>query len=66
MLDCTNVLSGEVCVITGIELEHTNVLGATRAAIAGEKAGILERGCALVTPLAAADEAGAVSAARVG
>ncbi len=47
-LDSTNVVDGEVCVITGIELEHTAVLGATHAAIAAEKAGILKAGATFV------------------
>lgn len=63
-LDSTNVLDGEVCVITNIELEHTAVLGDTHAAIAGEKAGILKRGCALVTGVPQASEAGLVIEAR--
>jgi dihydrofolate synthase/folylpolyglutamate synthase len=63
-LDSTNVLSPEVCAITGIELEHTVVLGDTRALIAAEKAGILKPGVTLVTPLGEDDEAGAVIAAR--
>ena len=63
-LDSTNVLAPELCAITSIELEHTNVLGDTRAEIAAEKAGILKPGAALVTPLDAEDEAGAVLAAR--
>jgi dihydrofolate synthase/folylpolyglutamate synthase len=63
-LDSTNVLHGEVCVITNVELEHTQVLGDTRAKIASEKAGILKRGSTLVTSLAESDEAGAVVAAR--
>ena len=63
-LDSTNVLRGEVCAVTSIELEHTNVLGGTRALIAGEKAGILEPGSTLVTPLGEEDEAGAVLAER--
>lgn len=48
-LDSTNVVNGEVCVITNIDLEHTNVLGPTRRDIAREKAGILKPGAALVT-----------------
>ncbi len=48
-LDSTNVVDGEVCVITNIDLEHTKVLGPTRLAIAREKAGILKRGSTLVT-----------------
>jgi dihydrofolate synthase/folylpolyglutamate synthase len=50
-LDSTNVVFGEVCVITNIDLEHTNVLGHTRTAIAREKAGIVKRGSTLVTTL---------------
>ncbi len=50
-LDSTNVLDGDVCVVTGIELEHTAILGDTRAAIAAEKAGILKPGAAVVTGL---------------
>ncbi|MCE9594077.1 MAG: bifunctional folylpolyglutamate synthase/dihydrofolate synthase [Planctomycetes bacterium] len=61
-LDSTNVVEPEVCVITQVELEHTAILGSTRAAIAREKAGILKRGASLVTTLAADDEAGAVVA----
>lgn len=63
-LDSTNILRGEVCVITNVELEHTEILGRTRALIAREKAGILEAGATLVTSLAAGDEAGAIAAAR--
>lgn len=48
-LDSTNVVRGEVCVLTNVELEHTAVLGPTRAHIAREKAGILKTGSTLVT-----------------
>jgi len=41
-LDSTNVVSPAVTCITSIELEHTDKLGDTEAAIAGEKAGILK------------------------
>lgn len=54
-LDSTNVVRGEVCVITSIDLEHTQVLGPTRERIAAEKAGILKRGATLVTGVAARD-----------
>jgi dihydrofolate synthase/folylpolyglutamate synthase len=54
-LDSTNVVHGEVCVITNIDLEHQNVLGPTRRDIAREKAGILEPGCALVTGVRAGE-----------
>ncbi|HUR27073.1 MAG TPA: bifunctional folylpolyglutamate synthase/dihydrofolate synthase [Planctomycetota bacterium] len=63
-LDSTNVIDGEVCVITNIELEHQAVLGPTRAAIAAEKAGILKRGCTAITGVPREDEAGRVIDAR--
>ncbi len=43
-LDATNVVMPEASVITPIELEHTEYLGSTVAAIAGEKAGIIKEG----------------------
>ena len=63
-LDSTNVVDGEVAVVTNIGLEHTEILGETRAAIACEKAGILKRGAVLVTTLVRDDEAGRVLQAR--
>jgi dihydrofolate synthase/folylpolyglutamate synthase len=48
-LDATNVIDAEVAAITSISLEHTEYLGDTVAAIAGEKAAILGRGRILVT-----------------
>src|SRR5207253_10251720 len=36
-LDATNVLDAEVVVLTNVSLEHTQVLGETREAIAREK-----------------------------
>jgi dihydrofolate synthase/folylpolyglutamate synthase len=68
-LDSTNVIDAAVCVVTSIEREHTSILGATRAAIAAEKAAIAGPGCDLVSGLPEDDEAGAVIAAiarRVG
>ena len=43
-LDSTNVLIPRVTCVTSIELEHTDKLGETVEAIAGEKAGILKQG----------------------
>ena len=63
-LDSTNVVDGEIAVVTNIALEHTEILGRTRAAIAGEKVGILKPGAVLVTTLDADDEAGRVLQAR--
>lgn len=59
-LDSTNVVDGEVAVVTNIELEHTEILGSTREAIAREKVGILKPGAVLVTALPADDAAGRV------
>ena len=42
-LDATNILDPLVSVITLIELEHTEYLGSTIEAIAGEKAGIIKK-----------------------
>ena len=63
-LDSTNIVDGEIAVVTNIALEHTEILGHTRAAIAGEKVGILKPGAVLITTLDAADEAGRVVQAR--
>jgi dihydrofolate synthase/folylpolyglutamate synthase len=41
-LDSTNVVSPEMCVITNISYDHTQMLGDTLAAIAFEKAGIIK------------------------
>ena len=41
-LDSTNILNSEVSVITNIGLDHTQFLGTTLEAIAGEKAGIIK------------------------
>jgi dihydrofolate synthase / folylpolyglutamate synthase len=63
-LDSTNIVMGEIAVVTNIGLEHTEILGKTRAAIAGEKAGILKPGAVLITSLDPNDEAGRVVQAR--
>jgi dihydrofolate synthase/folylpolyglutamate synthase len=47
-LDATNILDPRVSVITSIELEHTEYLGDTLAAIAEEKAGIIKPGRPLI------------------
>ena len=43
-LDSTNVITPLVSVVTGIDLDHTKLLGATKAQIAREKAGIFKKG----------------------
>jgi dihydrofolate synthase/folylpolyglutamate synthase len=67
-LDTTNVLTPDVSVITSIGLDHTEILGDTLAAIAGEKAGILKPGVPAVLapglPGDAREVIGAVAHAR--
>ncbi|MCE5269568.1 MAG: bifunctional folylpolyglutamate synthase/dihydrofolate synthase [Planctomycetaceae bacterium] len=48
-LDSTNVCQPRVSVITSISLDHTQQLGNTLAAIAGEKAGIIKPGVPVVS-----------------
>lgn len=43
-LDSTNIITPELSIITGIGLDHCAILGDSRAAIAGEKAGIFKAG----------------------
>ncbi len=47
--DATNVIQPEVCIITSISFDHTEVLGNSLAEIAAEKAGIIKPGCVVVT-----------------
>ena len=65
--DATNVLDEtRVVVLTNVSLEHTDVLGSTREAIAAEKLAVIHPGCAVVLgepewePLARAAGAGDV------
>ena len=51
-LDSTNVVKPIACLITPIELEHTELLGDTIAKIASEKAGILKPGVPAFTSAA--------------
>ncbi len=48
-LDSTNVVKGDVCVITSISLDHVEVLGDTLDKIAFEKAGIIKPGSMVVS-----------------
>lgn len=48
-LDATNALRPDVCAITRIGLDHTEILGPTLADIAREKAGIIKPGIPIVT-----------------
>lgn len=47
-LDCTNIIRPELCVITNISYDHTQLLGHTLAQIASEKAGIIKKGVPVV------------------
>lgn len=47
-LDCTNVLTPRVSVITPVSYDHMEILGNTLAEIAGEKAGIIKPGVPVV------------------
>lgn len=42
-LDCTNIITPLLSVITNISFDHTQFLGSTLAQIAGEKAGIIKQ-----------------------
>jgi dihydrofolate synthase / folylpolyglutamate synthase len=46
--DATNVLRSPVQVLTNVSLEHTEVLGTTREAIAGEKLAVVQPGAIVV------------------
>ena len=43
-LDCTNIITPVLSIITNISPDHTQFLGSTLAEIAGEKAGIIKEG----------------------
>ena len=59
LLDTTNVVTGEIAVITSVGLDHQETLGGTIAEIAQQKAGIFKKGKkAVVGPLS--DDAVAV------
>lgn len=47
-LDCTNIITPVVSVITNISYDHTQFLGDTLAKIAAEKAGIIKQGVPVV------------------
>jgi dihydrofolate synthase/folylpolyglutamate synthase len=53
--DCTNVVHGDVAVLTNISYDHTDVLGPTLEGIAADKAGIIEPGSAVVVGETAPD-----------
>ena len=48
-LDSTNVVHPEISVITTISMDHSHILGDTIEKIAYEKAGIIKKGCPVLT-----------------
>lgn len=60
-LDATRLCDARVTVVTGIALDHTEILGSTLTAIAYEKAGIFRPG---VPALVACEDAGALAVLR--
>ena len=47
-LDCTNIITPDLCIITNISMDHTQFLGNTLEQIAAEKAGIIKPGIPVV------------------
>ena len=47
-LDCTNIITPLLSIITNISLDHTQFLGNTLAEIASEKAGIIKKGIPVI------------------
>lgn len=61
--DSTNIIEKPLCsVITGIALDHVQLLGNTLAEIAGEKAGIIKAGCPTVCARLAPEAAEVIEA----
>ena len=56
-LDATNAVDAPVAVVTGVALDHQEMLGDTIAAIAGEKAGIFKAGQRVVVGASGEPEA---------
>ncbi len=54
-LDCTNIITPIVSIITNISLDHTQLLGDTLEKIAAEKAGIIKAGVPVVIGEATAE-----------
>ncbi len=47
-LDCTNIISPDLCIITNISPDHVQFLGKSLASIAAEKAGIIKPGTPVI------------------
>ena len=64
--DCTNVVHGDVAVLTNVSFDHTDVLGPTLEGIAADKAGIIEPGSRVVVGEMAPELLAIVGRARRG
>ena len=69
-LDAVNLLDADVAIVTTVDLDHEQLLGHTREAIAVEKAGIFRAGCPAVIgesdpPASLIAEAGRIGARTV-
>ncbi len=64
-LDSTNAASPELSLLTNVDLEHTAILGSTRAAIAREKAAIARAGRPLVSAVGPEGDEAADAVAEV-
>jgi dihydrofolate synthase/folylpolyglutamate synthase len=66
--DSTNVMHGDVALLTNFSYDHTDVLGPTLEGIAADKSGIIEEGSAVIVGETRADLVAIVEAqaARVG
>ena len=62
-LDATNVVQPDVCVITPISYEHTDILGKTLTLIATEKSGIIKKGSTVVSSPQTTEADAAIAAA---
>ncbi len=54
-LDATKLFRGKITVFTGVELEHSRILGSTEAVIAGEKVAVARPGSTLVAHVQSPD-----------
>ena len=62
-LDATNVVHPDVCVITPISYEHTDILGKTLTLIATEKSGIIKNGSTVISSPQVEEADAAIAAA---
>jgi len=61
-LDATNVLTPAACAVTTIDLDHTAILGDSKARIAAEKAGIFKPGVPVIYQRSMNDDGGVTAA----